>query len=194
MVRKLLIVFFLLPLSLFSQEESERFIHKGMLCGRGSIAFGGLHDLKANHIYLVGGLEYFVADRISLSGDAYYFVNAYGDNYPFRTYHSLFSGALFHLPVKGQTNIYVGLQPGVSFAQAINPCLGQECPGIVYPEEPEKTISPLASVVLGFRYFGTQYFHFNLDARYVAGRFMDNYNSANIGEFRVSFSLGFNLF
>ena len=193
MVKKFLAIALFIPLLAPAQESSDKYyIHEGLFCVRGSLAYGNMVSLKSNHIYLVGGVEYFVNDRISLSGDSYFFVNSFNGNKPFDAWHSTFAGALFHLPVKGQTNIYFGLQPGVNFGKAVDPCLGQPCLEIVYPEEPGLTISPVASGVLGLRYFGTKWFHLNIDTRYIAGNFMDNYNRVSMGEWRLSFSLGFN--
>ena len=192
MVRKLLLLLFI-PVSLFAQEESGRYVHRGLFCFRGSIAYGKMLKLDANNSYLEGNTEYFADDNISLRGDVYFFTGHFNSDAPFKMYHSLLTGAMYHFKTNNHFDPYFGLEVGMNLGQASNPTFGQPTPTFAPVTTPEKTFTPLFSPIIGFNFFGNKWFHLALSARYVTGNFADNYNAVSLGEFRFSFGLGFNL-
>lgn len=193
MVKKILL-FLLFPVTLFAQENesSGRFVHKGLFCFRGSISYGKLFKLDANNTFLVGNLEYFPDDHISLRSDVYFFTGHFNGNAPFNFDHSLFSGALYHFKTNNHFDPYLGMEVGINYAQATNPAFGQPIPSFAPVTPPSKTFTPLFSPIIGFNYFGNNWFHIAVCARYIGGNFADNYNAVSLSEFRFTFGLGFN--
>jgi hypothetical protein len=194
MVKKLFFFICLFPSVIQLSAKDDIFIHKGLFCLRGSLAYGHMTKLNANNIFLSGNIDYYFEDRISMRGDGYFFIDSYKGKQPFSTLHSLFAGPIFHVAPIGSFDPYVGLECGISIAKASSPCLGDPCTNNMLPQEMKTGLNPLISPVIGFNYFGTKWFHLTFDARYIAGTFSDNYNSAPLHEIRLSFGLGFNLF
>lgn len=176
------------------QIQVPGFTHPGLFLFRGSLAVGGMTKLNAKNVFVEGNVEYFLDRRVSIRGDGYFFANHSGDYKPFKMHHSLFTGAMFHKYTKGDFDPYLGIEVGINYAQATDPYLGGTGSIAVVPvEEASKTFSPLFSPLIGFNYFGGKFFHITMHARYIMGKFMDNYNSVSLGEWRISFGLGFNI-
>jgi hypothetical protein len=100
---------------------------------------------------------------------------------------------MFHLYTAGDFDPYAGLEMGINYAQATDPYLGGIGSSVVPAESVTQVFSPTLSPVVGFNYYGGKFFHLSMHARYIVGKFMDNYNVASLGEWRISFGLGFNL-
>lgn len=169
------------------------FTHPGLFLFRGSLAVGGLTKLNAGTVFVEGNMEYFLDRKVSIRGDGYFFAAHTGDYKPFKMHHSLYTGAMFHKITKGDFDPYAGLEVGINYAQATDPYLGGIGSSVVPVEAPSKVFSPTFSPVAGFNYYGGKFFHLTMHARYIFGTFMDNYNVASLGEWRISFGLGFNL-
>jgi hypothetical protein len=169
------------------------FTHPGLFLFRGSIAVGGLTKLNAGTVFFEGNTEYFIDRRVSLRGDVYFFGGHTGDYKPFKMHHSLLTGAMFHKLTKGDFDPYAGIEVGINYAQATDPYLGGTGSLLVPVESVSKVLSPIFSPVVGFNYYGGKFFHLSMHARYIMGTFMDNYNVTSLGEWRISFGLGFNL-
>lgn len=208
MVERILLVFsFSFLIFGFAKSENKNFIggsngtnrvdgftHPGLFLFRGSIAVGGMTGMKVKNVFIDGNMEYFIDRKVSLRGDGYFFATSYSDLKPFKMHHSLFTGAMFHKQTRGDFDPYMGLEMGINLAQAVDPYLGGTGSiAIVPPEAPSKVFSPTLSPVLGFNYYGGKFFHLSVHARYILGKFMDNYNAVSLGEWRISFGLGFNL-
>jgi len=176
-----------------SKKKVAGFTHPGLFLFRASLAVGGLTKLKAGTVFVEGNTEYFLDRRVSLRGDIYIFGAHTGDYMPFKMHHSLYTGAMFHKYSSGDFDLYGGLEVGINYAQATDPYLGGIGSMVVPVEAPSKVFSPTFSPVIGFYYFGGKFFHLTMHARYIMGTFMDNYNVASLGEWRISFGLGFNL-
>lgn len=183
----------LIPVSIFAQESGGAYIHKGLFCTRGSIAYGQMTRLNAKNIYLEGDIEYYIDDQVSLRADSYFFMGSFNSDKPFKMNHSIFTGVVYHFKTKSHFDPYIGIEPGINLAQATDICMGQPCLQVLPAKEPEKTASPLVSPIIGFNFFGNNWFHIAISARYVMGNFADNYNHVSLGEFRFSFGLGFNI-
>lgn len=169
------------------------FTHPGLFLFRGSIAVGGLTKLNAGTVFFEGNTEFFIDRRVSLRGDVYFFGGHTGDYKPFKMHHSLLTGAMFHKFTKGDFDPYAGIEVGINYAQAVDPYLGGTGSLLVPVETVSKVLSPIFSPVVGFNYYGGKFFHLSIHARYILGKFMDNYNVTSLGEWRISFGLGFNL-
>lgn len=169
------------------------FTHPGLFLFRASIAVGGLTKLNSGTVFFEGNTEYFLDRRVSLRGDIYFFGGHTGDYKPFKMHHSLLTGAMFHKYTKGDFDPYAGIEVGINYAQATDPYLGGIGSAVLPVEPVTKVISPTLSPVIGFNYYGGKFFHLTMHARYILGKFMDNYNVASLGEWRISFGLGFNI-
>ncbi|MBX7095173.1 MAG: hypothetical protein K1X56_10645 [Flavobacteriales bacterium] len=178
-------------------QGGSQYIHKGLIAARGALCYGKMFDLKANNIYLDGNVEYYLDNKVSLRGDGYLFMNSFNGNKPLKIHHSLFAGPLYHFKTNISFDPYIGLQPGINLGEAVNATLGTPSYNtqilIAPPEEMEMVATPLISPIIGFNFYGTKWFHIWCNLRYIQGRFLDNYNSASLSEFRVSFGLGFNI-
>ncbi|MFZ5552579.1 MAG: hypothetical protein ACOZCO_05655 [Bacteroidota bacterium] len=167
---------------------------KGLLRFQGTIAYGRMFSLAANNIYLHGDMEYFPDNGFSVKSDIYFFLNSFSGDQPFKQHHSLFSGVMFHSKTESKFVPFAGIQAGINVAEASSMCLGQPCIQTTPPEPLEVTLSPLVSATAGLNYFSPRFFHLFMQARYVGGVFADNYNRVKLGEFRLSFGLGFHLY
>lgn len=131
--------------------------------------------------YFHGNLEGFVSENISLSGDGYFYLGDLNDNATFRYHNSLFAGFNWHLLGSKQADLFLGVQPGISFttlrSQGSNQTLA---------------INPLASFNLGFNYFINEYFNFFVLGKTIIGRHA-TYEPHSLNEFRISAGLGFSL-
>lgn len=174
-------------------EEAAGFTHPGLFLFRASISVGGLTKLNAGTVFFEGNTEYFLDRRVSIRGDVYFFGGHTGDYKPFKMHHSLLTGAMFHKITKGDFDPYAGIEVGINYAQATDPYLGGIGSSVVPVEAVSKVFSPILSPVVGFNYYGGKFFHLTMHARYIMGTFMDNYNVVSLGEWRISFGLGFNL-
>jgi hypothetical protein len=174
-------------------SQLRGFTHPGLFLFRASLAVGGLTKLKAGTVFVEGNMENFLDRKVSIRGDGYFFAAHTGDYKPFKMHHSLFTGAMFHKSTSGDFDPYAGIEVGINYAQATDPYLGGIGSAVVPVEAPSKVFSPTFSPVVGFNYYGGKFFHLTMHARYIFGTFMDNYNVASLGEWRISFGLGFNL-
>lgn len=172
-------------------NNKHSYIHEGLIRFMGTLSYGNLFSQKANNIFLHGDIEYYTNNNFSVRSDGYIFLNSFNGPKPFIMHHSIFSGINYHFNTRSHLDPYFGFQPGINLAQQSEPEILQH---IVLPVMPERepTASPLISGITGINYYGTKFFHFTLNVRYIYGMFTDNYNAFSLSEFRVSFGLGFN--
>ena len=169
--------------------------HYGILRFQGTLSAGRMTGFKTTNILLHGDLEYFLDGHLSVRSDIYYMLDSKSKKEevePFKFYHSLFTGLEYHLSEYGKSDFYFGFQPGLGFGQRDYAALYDTCStcNIEFPAA-EKTVSPLISFNAGFNYFASKFFHLFVHGRYIWGIHSDNYTSASLGEFRISFGLGF---
>lgn len=188
---------FILITPAFAQEQSNRFVHGGILRAQGTLATGSMlgpgNIHGTNNIYLHGNLEYYIDDLISVRGDSYYFLNSLnGDNILLKN-HSSFAGVSYHFRTKNHIDPYFGIQPGLSITQAnLNPCPeGAMC--FLGPIPDKTSASPLLSGVVGFNYYAQKVFHLFIEARYQHGTHLSNMDPVSLSELKFSFGLGWNL-
>lgn len=138
-------------------------------------------DNSSQPFYFHGNLEGYVSENISLSGDGYYYLGDMDKNDFLRYHNSLFAGFNWHLLGEGQADLFLGIQPGISFttlrSQASNQTLA---------------INPLTSINIGFNYFLNEYFNFFIHGKTVFGRHA-TYEVHSLNELRISAGLGFSL-
>lgn len=159
----------------------ENRISEGLLKAHLTLSPSKMLSENSSHFYLHGGLSYFVSPKISLDGEGYYFLGSFSDEKQFKYNHDLFFGAARHF-TKNNNDLYIGLQPGVSFTKLI------ELP----TESTKNGVNPIASAVVGYNFFVNKYFHFFIQSRFITGK--HNYDvTTSLNEFRFSAGLGLNL-
>lgn len=182
MVKKILLLVFVLPIVLFAQEK-EQIVKKGLLRTTGTISFGQLTNHQQTNLYLTGNTEYFTNEHITARGDIYYYLKS-GNKQMLNQNHQLFAGASYHINSTSKFVPYIGIQPGIAITQSNEVSIDMKN---------NVTVTPLISSVTGFNYFASKWFHLFIDGRYVAGKHTSNHTPISLNEFRLSFGLGFNL-
>ncbi|HOS48722.1 MAG TPA: hypothetical protein PLG57_08800 [Bacteroidia bacterium] len=181
---KWLLLSLILVITSSVKAQSDDFADNGLLKAQLTLSPSYLFSEKQSLFYLHGNLEYYLQDQISVAGEGYFFMgSSNGDSTIFDYNHSGFFGLSKHY-VKGNSDFYIGLQPGISITKlkSVNDSL----------PNPPNGVNPLFSVISGYNYFVGNYVHFFIQMRYVGGQ--NNYGKAlNINELRLSAGLGFNL-
>lgn len=140
--------------------------------------------MSGGRVFLHGFAEFFVADRISLSGDGYlHIVNMHTlASWQNKRSHGLFFGGYYHW-IRGGHEVYTGFQPGLQFGY------------LEYFSQPgfrESRPFPSVALVAGYTFQLNRWFHFFVQPRFVYGR-MTNGGIADFSDFRLSAGLGFHL-
>ena len=129
----------------------------------------------------------FIQNKIELRGDAFYFLNSFGDRPRFTMNHQLYAGAFYRFLDK-QFQPYLGFQPGIAMAQSSEfGTLNIGSPDLEY----KISYNPVGSITSGFDFFGEKWFYMFTEARYIFGKHKSNSYPVYLDEFRVSFGLGF---
>ena len=164
-------------------DENGKIIRSGLLTTQLTLSPSRLFS-NGQLFYLHGGIEGYLNDNLSISGDGYYYLGILSpENKEFDFMHNLFSGVFWHF-TKKNNDFYIGFQPGVSIVK-----LNSE----TFNLATTKTgINPVISPVFGYRFFLGDFFHFYTQARFVFGE-NNYYLHKRIDEFRFSAGLGFNI-
>jgi hypothetical protein len=180
--RWLFIISCLIIINGFAQENNT--IRKGLINGQLTLSTSSMFAEKQSYFYLHGSLEYFISNKISVSGEGYYYLgNLSNDSSIFNYNHSLFFGASKHF-TKKNNDFYLGIQPGISISKLDA--------NTIQIAETHVAVNPLASIVTGYNFYINNYFHFFVQTRMIAGE--TNFDEhKNMVEIRFSAGLGFNL-
>jgi len=171
----------------YAQEESTKVVKDWKLKAATSFAPGFLTE-NTKTIQIQGTFG-FIKNKIELRGDAFYFLNSFGDRPRFSMNHQLYAGAFYRF-LDNQFQPYVGFQPGIALAKSSEyGALNAETSEIEY----KSALNPVGSVTLGFDFFGEKWFYLFSEARYIFGKHTSNTYPVYLDEFRLSFGLGFTL-
>lgn len=193
--QNVLLMALLFPILIYAQlNEKERVPKKGLLRAQANIATGKMLSYNQGSIYVCGDLEYYLDAKTSLRGESFYFINATNKTAEQKLImnHSIFSGAMFHLPTKGNLDPFIGIQPGLSITQIQSDFFDSNVQEI-FEVKSTLTASPLLSAIAGLQYYAPKYFHLFANVRYVKGAHLGNTGRYNLDEMRFTFGLGFNL-
>ena len=193
-MKTLKIVLFIIPFWATAQSEKTQFIHKGILSTYITISPSRMLEFKISNVYLHGNLEYYFDNKISVRGDAFYYVNSLNTAYTvFDFNHNLFFGPNYHFKTSNHFDPYISLQPGISFAKD-NLVFGNTILTGAYPPPKNKAeFSTVISPTIGFNYFANRFFHLFMESRYIYGTYRAGETPLSLSELRFSFGLGFNL-
>lgn len=180
----ILVVFLLNAMGSGAQAPKFDVLRKGLLRGHLSISPGLMLNSDLTNIYLNGGCEYLLGDRISFAGNAYWFINSQQKGKWLKNNSSVMWGFRYHFPVlKKKLDTYIGFEPGVGFVQA-------SAGDAVSTLKP----TPLLSGTAGIAFHVWKIFNFFAEARYVYGEHSTAWNETyKLDEIRISAGLGWNL-
>ena len=186
-IMKLFITLVTLSITLqgIAQSENQESIKDWKFKSALSFAPGFLTE-KTNTIQLQGTFG-FIKNKIELRGDAFYFLNSFGERPRFSMNHQLYAGAFYRFLDTKSFQPYIGLQPGIAMSQSSEyGALNSETQKI----EHQITYNPVGSVSAGFDYFGEKWFYLFSEVRYIFGKHKSNTYPVYLDEFRISFGLG----
>lgn len=153
----------------------------GLLKGTLTISPGFMLDSKSQPFYFHGILEFHTSDKVSVVGEGSFYLGDLHDNAIFRYNNSLFAGFNWHPLENGPSDLFFGIQPGVSFTmisdQSTDDRLG---------------VNPVGSLNVGYNYFMNEYFHFFLMSKTILGKH-STHKVTSLNEFRISAGLGFSI-
>jgi len=146
----------------------------------------GLLTEKTYSLQLQGYLG-FMQQKIEWRGEAFYFLNSFGDRPRFSMNHQLYMGAFYHF-TETAFQPYVGFQPGIALSQSLEyGSLNATTQELEY----KKTINPVGSIAGGFDFFGEKFFFLFFETRYIFGKHKSDTYPIYLDELRFSFGLGF---
>lgn len=180
---KALILFLVLFDCAFAQSDSARgYVHKNLLRATLTFAVGKMTAMDISNAYITGNMEYYTDRRISIRGDAYYFIGSINNNDLLKMNHAIYFGSCYNFAAKSHFNPFIGFQPGTALCQMQNNQVGAPI-----------TVCPLASLLTGFNFYGDKYFHLFINLRYSVGEHLNSDGLFPLNEVSVSFGLGWNL-
>ncbi|HVA97997.1 MAG TPA: hypothetical protein VNG53_03805 [Bacteroidia bacterium] len=180
----LTIAIFLSGFSYSNAQNDSGFVHKGILAGVGTIGVGEMLWNSTSNVYITGNLEYYAQKKVSVRGDAYFFVNSLTQNSQLKQNSSIYFGAFYHFPTHSGFDPLIGFQPGIAFAKTTDSAYGKADPGAA---------APLFSVVTGFNFFGDKWFHIQVNVRYAVGQESTEQSQFRLNEWSFNFGLGWNI-
>lgn len=189
MVKHITIATIWLGLLIGSQPaQAQDNIHHGkhVIRSMATISPGLLLNEEEQPLYLHGNFDYYLSDRVSFRGVAFYFIDNLGESSKLQNNHQVMGGLAYHFNRQSNFDPYVGFEPGVAFVNTSD-CKGENC------ETSPLGVSPLLSGTLGANYYVGSYFHFFIEGRYVKGQyFPDHEGHFSLDELRLSAGLGWN--
>lgn len=172
-----------LGISIQAQAQEKSVIRKGLLSVQATLSPAYMFAGKESYFYLHGGIEGFVSDKVSLTGEGFYHLGSGADVDLYDFNHSVFFGASRHFS-KNNHDLYVGLQPGIAFTR-LNAAAS-------HTTAAHTGINPMVSPVVGYSFYLNNFFHFFVQTRFVFGQHNTDVHQ-DMTEFRFSAGLGFNL-
>jgi hypothetical protein len=178
MVNKVLLLFLMLHFSLYSQGESA-FVKKGTIKAIATLSLSKIFSNNLSPFYLHGNLEYYLDEKISVSGEGYYFLGDLSrEKSVFNLHHSLFFGTNFHF-IKNNNDFYIGFQPGIVVSE-------------LKMFTSKTFVNPLISVNVGYNFYVNRYFNFFILVKNTYGENI-LIIPFNISDVRFSAGLGFHI-
>lgn len=175
-----LMLFIWFNVKVSSQNNQEIiFVKKGTVRAMATLSPSKLFAKNFSPFYVHGNLEYYCEDKVSVSGEGYYYLGDLNkEQNIFQFHHQLFFGGSYHF-LNNNSDLYIGLQPGISITQINN-----TSDRIIF--------NPLYSVVAGYDFFMSRFFHFFIQIRTVYGENI-LYVPLNLSDIRISAGLGFHI-
>lgn len=160
------------------------FIRKGLLSGEATFSPGYMLNNGAKNFYLNGRLDAYLSDKISITGESFYYLGTPDDSAPPFIYNHTISAGISRHFTFNRSDFYAGLRPGLAFTKlsdfkAVN-------------GEGQAGVNPVFSLVAGYNLFISSCFHFFISTVLAVGE--HNYDThTSLSELRVAGGLGFNI-
>ena len=140
---------------------------------------------KNTDLYISGNLEYFPEKNISIRGDCFWYIDSRQKTPVLKQNLIVLFGALVHLPM-GRSDIYAGLQPGVSYTRPNN--TSDDYSGL------PSRLMPVISISAGYTLYFSKFADFFLAANYMISRYRGSSSgSIKLDEIMISGGLGFHI-
>ena len=191
-MQKAAIILLCLPLFANAQNLNKQYVDKGLLRAQGNIALGVPTYTSAGiNMYLVGDLEYYVENNVSIKGSINYYLGSFGGSGNFKMNHSGFLGSNFHFRTHSHFDPYVGVFPGYAVGQLNEKVVALS--GLEPQSSNPVVLSPLISFSGGFNYYANRFFSLFINAQYVIGTHLSDVAPVSLNELKVSFGLGYHI-
>lgn len=186
------ILVLLLP-AMFHAQEKKPFIGQGLFTGKGTLAIGKPTGYAGTNMYISGNLEYYIQQNISFRGGVWFFLGSEGMQRPLGNNSSLFTGFFYHFPTKNHLDPYLGFEPGLNWTKLARPDHPENEPEPFNRSAYPVSINPAASITAGLHYYASKWTHLFMEVKYVAGTHISDVPAVSLGELRVAFGFGFNI-
>ncbi|MGZ4035206.1 MAG: hypothetical protein ACXVPU_09010 [Bacteroidia bacterium] len=199
MFKKYFIILFVCFSSIISaQQEKVQFIHKHLVRTDASIVAGYMFKSDLSNVHIDGNLEYYLDNKVSIRGSASYMMGSSGltkDSMGLHDFHSIYLGAVFHIPTKGYFDPYFILQPGIGYTSSFKATYKSTPSDYTKTATYPGVLSPIATAGFGFNYYFQHFAHLFMETRYVYGNHLSEApHPISLQELRITFGLGFDLF
>ncbi|MBI3136254.1 MAG: hypothetical protein HYZ14_16385 [Bacteroidetes bacterium] len=145
----------------------------------------GILTEKTYTLQLQGYLG-FLQNKIEWRGEAFYFLNSFGDRPRFSMNHQVFTGAFYHF-TETAFQPYLGFQPGIAISQSSEyGSLNAQTQQLEY----KVAANPVGSIGGGFDFYGEKLFFLFVETRYIFGKHKADTYPVFLDEWRFSFGLG----
>ena len=146
MKKTLLILFVLISFAGHSQERDWKL----------KAGFGFAPGLLTESTYTVQaqGFLGFMKNKIELRGEAFYYLDSFGDRPRFSMNHQLYTGVFYHFS-ENSLQPYVGFEPGIALTQSSEYGTFNQSSGLV---EYKKALNPVGAITAGFDLYGENIF------------------------------------
>lgn len=170
--------------------------YKKMIKATATISPGFMLNNKQTNIYIHGHIEFFPESKISLRGDAFWFVGAQEKPQLFNGNSMITFGAAYHLR-KNRFDVAFGLQPGVMLTQP-NSTMWDTFKNLAhtyYQVNYNYTAVPVISPYVGLTFYPGKYVNFFAEVRYNNGKYFSYTNGTTLflSEIKISAGLGFQI-
>jgi len=162
MVKPLFTTIVLLATSLAMAQDATPYRGDGLLRASAAISPGFMLDAPVTNIYVNGKLEYFPEERVSLRGEAFWYIDSQQHPAPLASNSQVAFGPFYHFG-NATADLALGFEAGLSLVKPVV-LEAQAVP------DPLRAI-PSMALCAGFTYTFWDYFHFFADARYVHARY-----------------------
>jgi hypothetical protein len=174
-------------ISLIGSFFSQEIIGPGLIKATASISPGRMVSQPMRNIYVSGFAEVHTSRKLSLRGDALWYVDSQGNlvsnTWRYARNLSVYFGAFYHFN-KNNWDAHIGFQPGVAVV----------VPSGNVQATPFVKACPSSAFHVGTTYYVWKYFNFFADVAYTHTYYRGlNTGSVYLGEVLFTAGLGFNI-
>lgn len=173
----------LLFIPLCSNAQEKPIIRSGLISGQMTLTPSYMFQDRTSQFYIHGGMEIFLESKVSFIGEGFYHLGSISDKRTFDANYNIFFGLAYHF-TKGNSDLLLGVQPGVSFTQ-----LNEQSNSII---KSHIGVNPVVAPTFGYTFYVSRFFHFFVQSKLVIGTHKYDLQTP-LTEFRFSAGLGFNI-